>query len=173
MKTSSGLTRRPNIRWKDFDYASDASYFVTICSKDASCTFGTVIDEEVRLSWLGRIVRDEWIATPQLRPGVVLDLFLVMPNHLHAILFVPAGKDVGKPRTFGKRQRGSLGAVIGGFKSAVTSAARRISGNRRLDVWQEGFHDEVIRNSEHLEAVRKYIADNPRHWPQDELFRDT
>jgi len=173
MRTSGDLVRRPSTRWRDFDYATEASYFVTICSFERACTFGRVVDDEVELSPLGLLVLDQWLATPALRPGVILDSFVIMPNHFHGTLFLPTSVDVGHSPQFGMRLKRSLGSTLGGFKSKVTSLARVAASCPKLTVWQERFHDEVIRDTRHLEAVRQYIADNPRNWNSDEFYRES
>ena len=106
-------------------------------------------------------------------PGVKTDGFVVMPNHLHGILHLP--DDVGArhgapipdatPIPTGIPK--PLGTVINLFKGAVTSEARRRRVQQRTLVWQRGYHDHYIRDSEDLSRVRRYIAENPSRWADD------
>jgi REP element-mobilizing transposase RayT len=88
MKYNPQIHHRRSIRLKGYDYASEGIYFVTICTLDKKCLFGEVIDGEMRLNELGKIVRDEWMRTPEIRPDVALDRMVVMPNHLHGIVLI-------------------------------------------------------------------------------------
>jgi putative transposase len=142
--------KRRSLRLPDFDYSSDGLYFVTICSRDRACLFGSVVDDAVRLSRLGRIVEDEWRGMPlRWRSSVVLDEFVVMPNHLHGIVWLTRAGHAPPLQT-----------VIGSFKSGVSRGAGR-------PVWQRSFHDRVIRNEGELDAYRDYVAANPVNWALD------
>ena len=79
---------RHSIRLQGYDYTQSGAYFVTICTHGRALLFGNVVGGEMRLNDAGRIVRDEWFKTAQLRPYVVLyeDEFVVMPNHIHGII---------------------------------------------------------------------------------------
>ena len=111
--------------------------------------FGDVAGDEVKLSALGKLVREHWIAIPLHWAGVELDSFIVMPNHLHGIVVLTrAGQ--GPP----------LPTVVAAFKAGVS---REASGS----VWQRTFHDRVIRSELELQALRQYVADNPLRWALD------
>ena len=76
-----------------------------------------VVDGEMVLSEYGRIVDEEWHHTAQLRPYVTLDAFVVMPNHIHGILWIEGCR--GEPRPYPPCgvAPGSLGTIVGAFKS--------------------------------------------------------
>ncbi|HOK89274.1 MAG TPA: transposase, partial [Candidatus Hydrogenedentes bacterium] len=86
MKYNPDLHHRRSIRLQGYDYTQPGAYFITICTANRKCLFGEVVDCQMRLNETGRIVRDEWLQTAALRPGVVLDAFVVMPNHVHGII---------------------------------------------------------------------------------------
>lgn len=159
MQTASGFPYRRSVRLRDCDYCGPADYFITICSFGKRCTFGECSNGEVRLSRLGQFVDEQWRKIPEIRPGVTLDTFQVMPNHFHGVLFLPAESD--------SPIRQQLSNVIKGFKSAVTSNARAVTGNAQLVVWQRGFYDHVIRTERALRRIRAYIEDNPWNWNDD------
>ncbi|MCS6925746.1 MAG: hypothetical protein NZ578_07585, partial [Candidatus Binatia bacterium] len=72
---------RRSIRLKGHDYSQPGAYFVTICTHDRSCLFGDVVDGKMRLNDAGQIVADTWYDLPNHVGGLVLDAFVVMPNH--------------------------------------------------------------------------------------------
>lgn len=84
---------RRNMRLVGYDYRQSGAYFLTICVRHRYCYLGLIHEDRVRLSVLGDIAREEWERTPVIRPGVVLDAFVVMPNHLHAVVVFPEDKE--------------------------------------------------------------------------------
>ena len=82
--------RIASARLKNWNYASSASYFITICTANREHYFGEIIEQKMNLSVLGNIVEQEWIKTIALRPDMNLSLgeFVVMPNHFHGIIFI-------------------------------------------------------------------------------------
>ena len=86
--------RSDSARHPTWDYSSQAAYFVTVCTKNRICWFGDVIDGEMHLSPIGVLVQTEWMKTPDMRPGMNLELgaFQVMPNHFHGILIIGGGQ---------------------------------------------------------------------------------
>jgi len=95
MLTSMGRTFRRSVRLTGFDYAGDCIYFITICSDRRRTILGAMHEEQIVLSQLGIIVQEEWLRTEEVRPGVHLGEFQIMPNHLHALLFIPAARMPG------------------------------------------------------------------------------
>ena len=173
MLTSMGRTFRRSVRLTGFDYAGDCIYFITICSDRRRTILGAMHEEQIVLSQLGIIVQEEWLRTEEVRPGVHLGEFQIMPNHLHALLFIPAARMPGGvgtvqdlPKTYASpRNRRSLSSLIAQFKATVTTRARKELGF--VDIWQRGFHDHIVRDSESLSAIERYIAENPGNWNHD------
>ena len=94
MKLNSKRQSRHSIRLKDYDYSQSGAYFVTICTQNGECLLGEIMDGEMHLSSAGQMVRSVWNELPQYYPGVDVDAFVVMPNHIHGIVvlvFVGAG----------------------------------------------------------------------------------
>ena len=71
-----------------YDYKSAGAYFVTVVAADRACLFGDIVDESVALPDIGSIVAEAWRETAEMRARVELDEFVVMPNHLHGILWL-------------------------------------------------------------------------------------
>lgn len=141
--------KRKSPRLHEYDYAARGAYLVTACARDRACLFGTIVKGEMRLSEFGRIVRERWLEIPAYFPSVTLDMFVVMPNHLHGILWLSRAG-----------QAPPLPVVIGSFKAAASRTAGR-------PLWQRSFHDRVIRDEGELQAFRQYVADNPLRWAID------
>ncbi len=78
--------RRRSIRLKGYDYAESGAYFVTVCTQNRACLFGDVVDGEMLLSDAGRIVQTVWEALPNHYPHADLDAWIIMPNHVHAVI---------------------------------------------------------------------------------------
>jgi putative transposase len=87
---NNNLHHRRSIRLAEYDYSSEGGYFITIVTQDRECLFGEVIDGEMHLNNFGKIVWEEWYRTAKLRPNIVLieDEFVVMPNHIHGIIWI-------------------------------------------------------------------------------------
>ena len=82
---------RSSLRLKGYDYSQPGAYFVTMCTQSRECLFGEIANDEVMLNEYGKVVEEEWLKTPRMRTRVELDEFVVMPNHLHAIMMIPRG----------------------------------------------------------------------------------
>lgn len=171
------LSERKNIRLKDYDYSSPGAYFIKICTHDKTTTFGEVGDSGIVLSTLGEMVLDEWIHCEAIREEIELDEFVVMPDHFHGIVAIhevgatgwsPERETPGSRKRFGPKRR-SLGSLIAGFKSSVSSRINRFRGTPGKPVWQRGYYEHVIRNPYDLENLRNYILNNP--WKLRELLR--
>lgn len=155
--------RHKQYRLPYFNYSSSAYYFVTICSNNRKEIFGEVDNGEVTLSSIGAVVHERWINIPIVAPYVELDIFQVMPNHFHGILFLnnpdePADIEEKKFQP----QRNSLSIVVRNFKAAATARARQLYP--KITIWQSRFFDRIIREEKELQRIRKYILDNPLQW---------
>jgi putative transposase len=182
-KEESEMTdhHRRSIRLRDYDYTQDGAYFVTVCTHERRCLFGHVVDGAMVLNTWGHIMADEWERTAIVRPGVMLDAFVVMPNHAHAVIVIMGGVDdaVGAQCIAPLPKHGmtpnnvapdSLGAIVRGFKAAVTRRINRLPDAPDHPVWQRNYYEHIIRNEESLNQIRAYIATNPARWSQDSLF---
>lgn len=169
--------RVDSARLRGWDYGAAGWYFVTVCTKGRGCWFGTVVDGKMRLSKAGEIVAEELRKTEKVRPGVTLNRWTVMPDHLHAIIAIQneanATGPVETPRwgvssahrhtsPAPRLPPNSLGSIIGQLKSVCTKRIR--AGGPHDFAWQPRFHDHVIRNQTALTNIQKYIAQNPPRW---------
>jgi len=114
--------RRRSMRLKGYDYSQAGAYFVTICTQGRACLFGEVVDGEMRLNDAGRMVVAEWERLPALFPNVVLDAFVVMPNHIHGIVILT---DPADDATDGAT---AIGATIGGATTGRAATGGATTG---------------------------------------------
>ena len=91
MKYDPDIHHRRSIRLKGYDYSQAGAYFVTICTQNRECLFGEILDGEMALNDAGRMIKTIWHELPEHYPGVGIDAFQVMPNHMHGIVIVGAG----------------------------------------------------------------------------------
>ena len=80
--------QRQSIRLRGFDYTSSGAYFITICSFQKEQVFGSISENTMHSNDWGEIILEEWQRTAALRENVVLDEFVVMPNHIHGIICI-------------------------------------------------------------------------------------
>lgn len=166
--------QRQSIRLKNYDYAHAGHYYVTICTHNRQCLFGTIKNGKILLNKSGKIIVDIWQSLPKHHP-VELDTFQIMPNHMHSVIQIvgatrgsPAIATVrSKPQTGGSRPAPTLGTIIGLFKSECTKKIRRAMENPHINVWQRNYYEHVIRNQKSLNKIRQYISTNPSMWSHD------
>jgi REP element-mobilizing transposase RayT len=86
--------RIPSARLQNWDYGWNAFYFVTICTQNREHYFGEIENDEMIFSDIGKIVRQEWIKTFEMRPdmNLTMDEYVIMPNHFHAIIIIGKNK---------------------------------------------------------------------------------
>jgi putative transposase len=92
-KYNPNIHHRRSIRLKGYDYSQAGAYFITICCEDRICRFGEIENGEMKLNEMGLIAFNEWLKTSEIRQNVELDVFVVMPNHIHGIIIL---NDMGR-----------------------------------------------------------------------------
>ena len=177
MITVPPVCRRQSIRLQDYDYTNSGAYFVTIVTHQRRCILGKISDTTFEPSRHGQIVADELDITPLMRPEFAFDVWLIMPNHVHAIIVVDAELQLRRsPKANSGRtdaracagpRSGSLGAMIAGFKATVTKGANIIGIHPGHPLWQRNYYEHIIRDEKDLEAIRTYIEENPFNWASD------
>jgi len=191
---------RKSIRLKGYDYTSVGRYFVTIVVRNRLHLFGKVIDGKMVLNKFGEIAAIEWQRTLSLRDNVSLGAFMIMPDHIHFVIHIEekriqkeytaeelerragavAGKHMNKP--------GSLGAIVRGYKGAVTRQILSIiSENQNNEstlkngelmdihnrlrtektIWVRNYNEAIIRTQRHYDNVTRYINNNPKKWDEN------
>jgi REP element-mobilizing transposase RayT len=156
------------------DYSQPGAYFVTICAFQKQNIFGTVENGRVQLSPIGEIARACWVDMPNHFPGVKVDTFVVMPNHVHGILAIVERarravplRDDQRLEAFRDPVPGSVPTMVRSYKSSVTKLVRDDIGNRAMHVWQSNYFERVLRNGEEFSKASRYILENPSMWHLD------
>ena len=132
---------------------------MTICTNKKTCFFGEVIENSMILNSPGQMIASVWDNLPRRFDGVILDSYIVMPNHIHGIFILKEGL--------------SLSRVVQAFKSVCTNEYIRgvhQQGWKEFDhaLWQMSFYDHVIRNEKDLFRIQEYIVNNPLQWAMDD-----
>lgn len=171
--------RVESARLAGYDYTSPGYYFLTICTHCMQHQFGAVRDGQMLLNDVGKIAADCWRAIPDHFENIVLDEFVVMPNHVHGILRIVHDVEMGKITESGvfvetqhaaslrnnqKRdlKPNSISAAIRSYKSAVAKWCR--SNGQPHFRWQSRFYDHIIRDDDALRNIRRYIRENLLKW---------
>lgn len=155
--------RRKNIRLYGYDYSHTGAYFVTIVTQDRIPYFGEIIDRTVAINEVRIMIDNWWNELPEKFPNIILDQYIIMPNHLHGIIMIQSS--IG--------ERPTLSKIVQWFKTMSTNAY--ISGvktqgwshfNKRF--WHRNYYEHIIRDDDDLDNIRAYIIDNPLNWKKDE-----
>lgn len=88
MKYDPAKHHRRSIRLKGYDYTAAGAYFITICTHYRECLLGEIVDGAIQLNPLGQLVHAHWQRLPHYFVNLQLDAFVVMPNHIHGILYL-------------------------------------------------------------------------------------
>ncbi|MDW8181915.1 MAG: transposase [Anaerolineae bacterium] len=164
---------RRSIRLKGYDYTQPGAYFVTLVTHERAHLFGAVVDGAMQLNEAGRIAEQCWKAIPHHFPHVTLDVFVIMPNHIHGILWIiqtVGAKNFSplpthSPRPIPSGTSKTIGSVVRGFKTGVTKWFRQ--NTPIYPVWQRNYFEHIIRTERALDLIRRYIAENPLRWELD------
>lgn len=173
--------RRRN-RLKNFDYSSFGYYFVTICTKNRQEYFGEIKNRRMVLNTCGEIVRRQWLWLENHFPFIKLDEWIIMPNHVHAIVIIqkqftnieysPVGTTLGlslqmqhDDNDMKYRRIQLLPKIICALKTTTSKLIHQLGVNSFK--WQRSFYDHIIRNEKSLFAIRQYIRNNPLRWEED------
>ena len=152
--------RRNSMRWDKWHYGAAGYYFITICTHNRECLFeATRLKEVAEIAW-------QRLPTFKSATKILMDAWVVMPNHIHGIIVIAEGYDQNAPRP-SKTISGTVGALIGTYKAVVSNQINTMRSTKGRKVWQRGYYDRVIRNETELNAIREYIAQNPARWAED------
>lgn len=156
------LRNRQSIRLDHYDYSTPGAYFFTVVVSGRTCLFGSVKNAAVQLTPGGEMIWDVWRGLPERFPGLVLDEFVAMPDHVHGIVYL---------ETALLEKRYSFVDVMQAFKSISTS--RYIKGVRSgawppfyVRLWQRNYHESILRSAESVKKAAAYIRNNPKRWDE-------
>jgi len=175
---------------KGFDYASDNLYFVTICVQDRKCCFGNidligtgydlsvhnsnpndanynnqnspVNNQKMILNEFGKIARQQWLWLQNQYDYADVHTFIIMPNHVHAII------EINSEKAIKDQKIKSLSQLVGAYKT-TSSKLIHLAGFKEFS-WQRSFHDHIIRTDTSYQRIYEYIKTNPERWDNDSFF---
>jgi len=167
--------RKP-MRMFGYDYSLPGAYFVTACTKNRDLLFET---PDAKLA-----VESAWQSLLDVFANIELDEFIVMPNHIHCIIWIKGEGSYrlhpGTWKNVDNRRDGrlpvstednikfeSLSNIIGAFKTTAATRVNKLRGLMGVPVWQKSFYDRIIRNDRELERIQEYIRNNPFKWDED------
>lgn len=184
---------RRSIRLKGYDYSSEGAYYVTIVAQGRECLFGEIVDGEMYLNEYGMIVQKWWNEIPIHFPNVELGAFVIMPNHVHGIIYIieerrgevlsprndPNANNLNDTNQGGETlmqggetpplRKPTLGQIVAYFKYQSTKEMNKIeTPNAITRFWQRNYYEHIIRNEKELQQKTDYILDNPSRWDEDE-----
>ena len=170
MDKEKGLPKRKPTRLKEFDYNTTGAYFITICTDKRRQILSRIVGVDVlgdpkNVELLPHgIVADKYIRQiNEFYENITVDLYVIMPNHIHLILFV---RNDGSPRTSTPTKQTS-------FVSHFVSTFKRFCNKEYSEnIWQRSFYDHVIRNRDDYNEIYKYIYENPMKWQFDQLYAE-
>ncbi len=167
--------KRKQYRLPGYDYTQPGEYFITICTQERVCVLGKIENGTMHLSIIGQKVYQFLHEIPKRFAGIMLDEWVIMPDHIHLILVI---HDDNKHTP---RHVPTLDQEFAGLqpllKDSVSSVINHVKGNVKRwcnqngfqeFAWQARFHDHIIRNQKSLVNIRKYIRNNPLEWSTDE-----
>jgi REP element-mobilizing transposase RayT len=156
------------LRLPAWDYASPGAYFLTLVTAGRELLFD---DSRYR-----QVAEDTWRWLGEHFADVVVDEFVVMPNHLHGVLILN-GVEIADSRPSRRaptaegvaqmRKVKPVGRLVGAFKTVSTNRINQMRGTPGTQVWQRNFYDRVVRSERELDRIRRYIYDNPAMWAED------
>lgn len=168
MKYNPDVHHRRSIRLKNYDYSQTGAYFITLCIQNRECLLGEIVDGNMHLSPTGENVFFQWTNLPQRFSGLELDVFVVMPNHFHAIISI---NSVGQGAALGAASGApTVGRILRAFKSISAIEGNRLLNRSNQSFWQRNYWEHVIRNEKELMTLRQYILSNPAQWELDSLY---
>ena len=199
MQYDPKIHHRRSIRLKGYDYSQAGAYFITICCHDKECRFGIIedcvsyADSQIELNEYGTIAYNKWLKLPERFSNFDLDVFQIMPNHIHGIIIltepVTNAGTVGARFTrapynaddFDNRTRvnrvptvdATIGDIVGAYKSLVANACLEIYKSKNEIMgkfWQRNYHEHIIRNEQSYQTISDYIINNPAKWNDDKFF---
>ncbi len=160
MTYNPNIHHRRSIRLKGYDYSQAGAYFITICCQDRDVsTLGEIVDGKMILNDYGNIAYNEWGNTPNIRKNVELDVFVIMPNHLHGIIII---NDIGRGELHSpniktdQNRKGELHSPIisGECNSPQPSRQGFRSPSQTVGAIVRGFEGSVMRQINTYESRR-------------------
>lgn len=181
-------------RLKGYDYTREGAYFITICVRYHHHRFGTIKDGKLIATPEGEIAQQCWLEMFEHFDNAKMDEFVIMPNHMHGIIFIDDPEQKSARFTQSKQAaledeeyfllpprggitgdnnvmltRHSIGKMLRWYKAKCTYKIRNELG--KSFEWQGNYYDHIIRNEHEFQRIQNYIMNNPTKWEADKFYR--
>ena len=159
------LLKRKHPRLARYDYSTAGAYFITICTQNRKCLLSYIAGQklapaEIRYTAYGKIAEEQLFLLEKRYPCLKIDQYVIMPNHIHAILLLDGAA--------GASPRPTITDVVCAYKSLTTRMCKKVQHIEKL--FQTSFYEHVIRGREDYDEIAEYIANNPKRWELDKLY---
>ena len=142
-------------RLENYDYSQNGAYFITVCTQDRKPILSAIIgDGEPVPKLIGRIAEEYIRRISEKYPGVTVNRYVIMPDHIHILLCFDGPEDPSH----------MVGSVVGWYKYQVTKQANLLRNTPGEKLFQRSYYDHVIRNQRDYDEIWQYIENNPRKW---------
>jgi putative transposase len=160
------IHHRRSIRLRGYDYSQAGAYFITICINHRQPLLGAIADGIMYPNPAGEMVQTIWEELPFHYSNLELDIFVLMPNHIHGIIVL---------KSLQTQPVMKLGEIIHRFKSFTTAKYRHAVNQEQWQpfigrLWQRNYYEHIIRDRKSYDLCRQYIINNPSSWESDRLY---
>ncbi|MES2577588.1 transposase [Flavobacterium sp. ZE23DGlu08] len=177
-------------RLKNWDYSSEAIYFITLVAQNRECIFGAIDDNKMILNDNGKIIETELLKSITIRERWFFHNWVIMPNHIHLLVEIISSSEVethcsaslpcaslqleseshseSKPQKL-SRKPNSISSFVAIFKSVTTKQINVIMNYDANTIWQSNYHDHIVRNYNSFDTIYHYIKNNPKNWNTDSI----
>jgi putative transposase len=177
-------------RLKNWDYSSEAIYFITLVTQNRECVFGTIDDVNMVLNDNGKIIETELLRSIAIRERWFFHNWVIMPNHIHLLIeIVSSSVETHNIETHNvemhcsaslqskseskspklSRKSNSISSFVAVFKSVTTKQINLLMDNDVNTIWQSNYHDHIVRNYNSFDTIYYYIKNNPKNWNTDSI----
>ena len=161
----NNLPKRKHPRLDAYDYSTAGAYFITICPQNRRCLLSRIVGRglapaEIQYTAYGEIAQEQLLLLEQRYPSLKIDQYVIMPNHIHAVLLLE--------ETAGATVSPTIMDIVCAYKSLTTRKCKKAQPVDKL--FQTSFYEHVIRNREDYNEIAEYIVNNPKQWELDRLY---
>lgn len=188
MKSNKNLHLNRSNRKVRHDYSSPGLYFITSDIQNAEKILGKIENNQIVLTEYGEIVKNEIIKLPEYHKRIVLDEWVIMPNHIHIIIILRdygfdngisnVGTNVGQfheidlhacpPKQYRLYRRNMLiPKIMGKFKMLTSKQINIVRNTTGYKNWQNDYYDSIIKIDDDYTGIKQYIIDNPQNYNND------
>ena len=165
------LPKRKHPRLNNYDYSFAGAYFITICTQNRRCVLSCIVGRglapaetnAIEYTSFGKIAEKQLFLLEERYPYLEVDQYVIMPNHIHAIM-------ISHGETAGASPRPTITDIVCAYKSLATRECKKNGFDGQL--FQTSFYEHIIRGREDYEEIVKYIYENPIRWYYDELYTE-